>query len=97
MRKVENVLKEQDAYAGTFWEIGEHAPIASIMKGVKVFREAEADVIVSVGGGSPVDAAKAMLFFYRKETGLPIPPNIAIPTTLSAAEYTVGELVVKHV
>ena len=59
---------------------------------IEAFKDAGADVIVSVGGGSPVDASKAILYFYQQETGGPFLRQIAIPTTLSAAEYTVCSL-----
>jgi alcohol dehydrogenase class IV len=90
VRTVENVLKQQDAYGGTFWETGEHAPVAGIRNGLKAFNDAGADIIVSVGGGSPIDASKAILYLIQQETGGPYLPHIAIPTTLSAAEYTIG-------
>lgn len=91
MKKVEDALKADGAYGGTFWEIGEHAPIAGIQAGMEAFRKAGADHIVSVGGGSPVDASKAILFMLHKEAGGSgdIMRQIAVPTTLSAAEYTV--------
>ncbi|KAF8345905.1 alcohol dehydrogenase IV [Amanita rubescens] len=90
VRKIEAILKESNAYGATFYEIGQHAPIAGIKNGVKAFRENNCDVIVSVGGGSPIDASKAILYMLQKETGGPTLFQIAIPTTLSAAEYTVG-------
>lgn len=49
-------------------------------------------MIVSVGGGSPVDASKAILYFHQQETGGPTLRQIAIPTTLSAAEYSVSHV-----
>lgn len=91
VQRVESVLKEHGAYAATFHEIGQHAPVAGIHNGLRVFKESGADVIVSVGGGSPVDASKAILYFHQKETGGAFLSQIAIPTTLSAAEYTVSE------
>ncbi len=90
MKTVENVLKEHGAYGATFYEIGQHSPIAGIRNGVKAFKDAGADIIVSVGGGSPIDASKAILYYLQQETGGPYLRQIAIPTTLSAAEYTVG-------
>ena len=89
MKKVENILKEHNAYGATFYEIGQHSPIAGIRDALKLFKDVGADVIVSVGGGSPVDASKAILYFQQQETGGPYLRQIAIPTTLSAAEYTV--------
>jgi len=90
VKKIEDILKLHEAYGATFYEIGQHSPIAGIRNGLKVFKEVGADVIVSVGGGSPVDASKAILYNHQKETGGPTLKQIAIPTTLSAAEYTVG-------
>ncbi|RPD63692.1 alcohol dehydrogenase IV [Lentinus tigrinus ALCF2SS1-6] len=90
VKTVESILRERDAYGATFHDIGEHAPVAGIRAGLQKFKDAGADVIVSVGGGSPVDASKAILYFLHQERGGAYVPQIAIPTTLSAAEYTVG-------
>ena len=87
--KVENILKGINAYGATFYDIGEHSPIAGIQRGMKAFQDNGCDVIVSVGGGSPVDASKAILYNLHEETGEPTLRQIAIPTTLSAAEYSV--------
>ncbi|KZT04646.1 alcohol dehydrogenase IV [Laetiporus sulphureus 93-53] len=90
VKKVEAILKERKAYGGTFHEIGQHAPVAGIRKGLKAFEDAGADIIVSVGGGSPIDAAKAIIYFHQQKSGGDFLKQIAVPTTLSAAEYTVG-------
>jgi 3-oxoacid CoA-transferase len=45
------------------------------------------DVLISVGGGSPIDSAKAIAYNIHEETGKWI-PSIAVPTTLSVAETT---------
>lgn len=76
-------------YGATFSDIGQHSPIADIKKGLQIFKDVKADIIVSVGGGSPVDAAKIISYLLQKETGGDFVKSIAIPTTLSAAEYTV--------
>lgn len=39
--------------------------IETVMAGAKVMQEYQSDVIVSIGGGSPIDAAKAMWVFYE--------------------------------
>ncbi|KII92110.1 hypothetical protein PLICRDRAFT_36898 [Plicaturopsis crispa FD-325 SS-3] len=90
VRKVEQILKDHGAYGATFWEIGQHAPVAGIRNGIQHFKDAGADVIVAVGGGSPIDASKAIIYNLQQETGGDFVKQIAIPTTLSAAEYTVG-------
>jgi alcohol dehydrogenase class IV len=88
--KVESILKEHSAFGTTFFDIGEHSPISGIRKGIQKYKENGCECIVAVGGGSPIDASKAMLYEIQKEFGGKTPPQIAIPTTLSAAEYTVG-------
>ncbi|KAI6121540.1 alcohol dehydrogenase IV [Pisolithus sp. B1] len=72
---VEGVLKDKGAFGGTFSQIGQHAPIQ--------------DIFISVGGGSPVDATKVMVNRLHETRGKFL-SHIAIPTTLSAAEYTCG-------
>jgi maleylacetate reductase len=47
--------------AGQFAGVTAHSPRPSVIAGAAAAREARADLIVSVGGGSVVDAAKAML------------------------------------
>jgi len=49
----------------------------------EVFKASGADIIVSVGSGSPIDASKAITFL---EFGRQFLRQIAVPTTLSAAE-----------
>ncbi|KAF9070607.1 alcohol dehydrogenase IV [Rhodocollybia butyracea] len=90
VKKVEGILKSIDGYGATFWNIGQHSPIAGIREASKLFTETGCDVIVSVGGGSPVDAAKAILYYIQQERGGETMFQIAIPTTLSAAEYSIG-------
>ncbi|BDB28348.1 hypothetical protein CTP10_R57590 [Cupriavidus sp. P-10] len=41
-------------------EVGEHSPLSNVLKAARQVREARADVIVSVGGGSVMDMCKAM-------------------------------------
>jgi alcohol dehydrogenase len=48
---------------------------------------AGADMLVSLGGGSAIDTAKAVAHAVNAARGRPL-PHIAIPTTLSAAEFT---------
>ncbi|KZT26790.1 alcohol dehydrogenase IV [Neolentinus lepideus HHB14362 ss-1] len=90
IKSVEKVLSDHGAYGATFWEISEHAPVAGIRKCIQTMKDCGADIIVSVGGGSPIDAAKAVIHFLHKDYGGDIVPQVAIPTTLSAAEYTAG-------
>ncbi|KAG8998304.1 hypothetical protein FRB94_005215 [Tulasnella sp. JGI-2019a] len=47
-------------------------------------------VLIGLGGGSPIDAAKAISYFTQQETGGTSVPQVEIPTTLSAAEFTMS-------
>lgn len=108
-----NRLKEVlgDRCVGVFSQTQQHVPSRSVWMAAEAAREVEPDVIVSLGGGTPIDTGKAVCLVlaenipsreaireYRVKFTYPdkleVPsmsneaiPNIAIPTTLSAAEY----------
>ena len=46
-------------------EVEPDPSVETVMKGAEAMREFEPDWIVSMGGGSPIDAAKAMWAFYE--------------------------------
>ncbi|KAH7564329.1 hypothetical protein BM1_01376 [Bipolaris maydis] len=75
------------AHGGTFSKIGQHAPIQDIKEATSLMAKSGCDVLVSIGGGSPIDSAKAIAYYIHQETGKWI-PSIAVPTTLSVAETT---------
>ena len=83
--------------------IGQHAPVESLVEAVGIAHAASIDALVSLGGGSPIDAAKAIA--YSLATGIDLrlpdaqargkgasleklPPHLALPTTLSVAELS---------
>jgi maleylacetate reductase len=72
--------------------IGQHAPIAEVEVAAGEVEAAGADVLVSLGGGSPIDAAKVVgrLVADRRPGNEPAMPHVAIPTTLSTAELASG-------
>ncbi len=76
-----------ELHAGTFAGIRQHAPESGIAAALELARRARADLLVSLGGGSPIDAAKALARSLAEE-GDALLPHIAIPTTLSAAEFS---------
>jgi len=49
------------AHAGTYAAIRSHSPREDVVAGAKAAREAKADLLVAVGGGSVIDATKGML------------------------------------
>ncbi|BDG10730.1 iron-containing alcohol dehydrogenase [Anaeromyxobacter paludicola] len=83
--------------------VGQHAPVGEVMAAAEAARDLRADALVSLGGGSPVDAAKAVAFSLatgldlrapdaparaREATVGPVLPHLALPTTLSVAELS---------
>ena len=70
-----------DRLAGRFTEVRPHVPVEVAERARDAAREAGADCLLSVGGGSTTGTAKAVAL----ETGLPI---IAVPTTYAGSEMT---------
>ena len=63
--KVEQYLKEAGMEVRLFEGVEPDPSVETVMKGAAVMREFQPDWIVSIGGGSPIDAAKAMWAFYE--------------------------------
>lgn len=90
--KLENALKEAGITPSVFSDTIPEPTASSIEAGVKMVREGGFDSIIALGGGSPIDSAKAISIVGKfggvvrdykfprdvSEAGLPI---IAIPTT----------------
>lgn len=58
-------LKEAGMETKLFEGVEPDPSVETVMKGAAAMREFEPDWIVSIGGGSPIDAAKAMWAFYE--------------------------------
>lgn len=63
--KVCDYLKEAGMEVALFEGVEPDPSVDTVMKGAAMMREFEPDWIVSIGGGSPIDAAKAMWAFYE--------------------------------
>jgi len=77
VRRVEALLGGK--HGGTFPGMGQHTPGSSVEEAARQARGS--DLLVSVGGGSVVDGTKAV----ARELGYPT--HVAVPTTLSGAEW----------
>ena len=58
-------LKEAGMEVELFENVEPDPSVETVMKGAAKMREFEPDWIISMGGGSPIDAAKAMWAFYE--------------------------------
>ncbi|WP_160684562.1 iron-containing alcohol dehydrogenase [Clostridium sp. C2-6-12] len=63
--QVENYLKEAGMEVELFEGVEPDPSVETVMKGAEAMRKFEPDWIVAIGGGSPIDAAKAMWIFYE--------------------------------
>jgi alcohol dehydrogenase len=75
-----------------FKDARQHVPSCSVVKVAALLQEHQADTVISFGGGSPIDTAKAAIHSVLVSGAFPAgarpPAHIAIPTTLSAGEFT---------
>ncbi len=65
LQKVEDYLKEAGMEVELFEGVEPDPSVETVMKGAEAMRKFEPDWIVAMGGGSPIDAAKAMWIFYE--------------------------------
>ena len=63
--KVVSNLKEAGLEVKTFEGVENDPTVGTVYRGAEAMREFEPDWIVALGGGSPIDAAKAMWVFYE--------------------------------
>ena len=63
--KVVSYLKEAGMEVELFEGVEPDPSVDTVMKGAEAMRKFGPDWIVSIGGGSPIDAAKAMWVFYE--------------------------------
>ncbi len=65
LQKVEDYLKEAGMEVELFEGIEPDPSVETVMKGAEVMQKFQPDWIVAIGGGSPIDAAKAMWIKYE--------------------------------
>lgn len=63
--KVKENLKEANIETRVFCGVENDPSVATVRKGVEMMNEFNPDLIIGIGGGSPIDAAKAMWIFYE--------------------------------
>ncbi|MEO8718042.1 MAG: iron-containing alcohol dehydrogenase [Burkholderiales bacterium] len=99
IREIQQALGER--YAGLFDECIAHTPWPSVIAATEAVRAADPDLILTVGGGTPIDTVKILqiclahgakrveeLETLRTATRPSPVRQVAIPTTLSGAEFS---------
>ncbi|MCP4760590.1 MAG: iron-containing alcohol dehydrogenase [archaeon] len=107
---LEKKLKEMGAEHKIFSEVEPDPKETSILKGAKICQEYEPDLLITVGGGSAMDTAKAIWIFYERpelvvddlhpfskiETGKKA-KLVAIPTTTGTGAETTWAMVITRI
>ena len=105
--KVTDILDKNGLSYEIFSDIKANPTIENVQSGVAAFKAAGADYIIAIGGGSPIDTAKAIGIIINNPeyadvrslegvapTKNPCEPIIAIPTTAgTAAEVTINYVI----
>ena len=106
-KKVTDVLEQAGCPYEVYTNIKENPTIENVQDGVKAYKASGADFIVALGGGSPMDTAKAIGIVINNPefedvrslegvapTKNPSVPIIAVPTTAgTASEITINYVI----
>jgi len=106
-KKVTNLLDEAGLAYEIFSDIKANPTIENVQHGVQALKDAKADYIIAIGGGSSMDTAKAVGIIDRNpefsdvrslegvaDTKNPCTPIFAVPTTAgTAAEVTINYVI----
>lgn len=94
MDRIEKLLKESGLNVFTFYEAEPNPEITTIARGAEFCRKIQADMVIGVGGGSAMDAAKAIaagvfyegdlwnMVFSRHDHINAVPPQKSLPTMM---------------
>jgi len=106
-KKVTDVLDQAGCAYEVYTNIKENPTIENVQNGVEEYKKSGADFIIAIGGGSPMDTAKAIGIIIKNPefadvrslegvapTKNPCVPIIAVPTTAgTAAEVTINYVI----
>lgn len=91
VKPVEDILDELEIEYSVFDGVNSEPTDVIIDMGIKQYRDENCDFLIALGGGSPIDAMKAIGAvatnggeiddYYGKIISIPTPPMVAIPTT----------------
>lgn len=105
--KITDILQQADLAYSIYEKVIPNPTIEVVQQGVAAFKQADADYLIAVGGGSPQDTSKAIGIIINNpefadvrsleggaETKNKSVPMIAIPTTAgTAAEVTINYVI----
>jgi len=83
----DHIQPKLDRPAGLVTDLPAHAPDVAVRGALEEAIKAGAQSILALGGGSVLDAAKAVSHFHQQRTGRYL-PIVALPTTLSGSEFS---------
>ncbi len=107
VKKVTDLLDKASLAYEIFDEVKANPTVDIVKSGVETFKNAGADYLIAIGGGSPIDTAKGIGIIINNpefsdvvslegvaETKKPCVPIIAVPTTAgTAAEVTINYVI----
>lgn len=107
LKPIETVLKQNGVFYVVYGKTQPNPTVDNVEEALKVYRENGCDALIAVGGGSPIDCAKAVgarVVYPKKSVGKlkgllrvwrRLPPLIAVPTTAgTGSETTVAAVIV---
>lgn len=81
IKKLLRVLEEMGAEYRIFSDITPDPNTDLVVQGLIRILDHKPDAVLAMGGGSAIDAAKAISYMYQKVAGAPKPLCIVVPTT----------------
>lgn len=80
-----------DAKLTVFSDVTPDPPVELVAKGAAVFQNCKPEAVIALGGGSPMDCAKAILYLQEEK-----PVFVAVPTTSGSGSEMTAFSIVTH-
>lgn len=92
VERLQRLLEQQGVSYETYNEVNGEPTDVMVEKGLSIYREGDCDFLMAIGGGSPIDTAKAIGLLATNpgnivdymgigKVKIPLPPVVAIATT----------------